>query len=62
MVEQKEYSTGCLSTIEAPKAVTTKELLLMAHVEKAIDEIMQLCDTSHRQLTAASTPPPGYVR
>ena len=61
MVEQKEDSTGCLSTIEAPKAVT-KELLLMAHVEKAIDEIMQLCDTSHRQLTAASTPPPGYVR
>ena len=29
MVEQKEDSAGCLSEIEAPKVVTTKELLLM---------------------------------
>ena len=35
MLEQKEDSTGCLSEIEAPEAVTTKELLLMAHVKKA---------------------------
>ena len=55
MVEQKENSTGCSFEIEAPEAVTTKELLLMAHVEKATDETMRLYGTSHRQLTAAST-------
>ena len=38
------------------EVVTIKELLLVAHVEKATDETMQLCGTSHRQLTTTSTP------
>ena len=45
MVEQKEDSISCLSEIEAPEAVTTKELLLMEHVEKATDEIAWFLDS-----------------
>ena len=46
MVEQKEDSTGCLFEIEALETVTTKELLLMAHVEKATDETAWFLDSA----------------
>ena len=46
MVEQNKDSTGCLSEIEASETVTTKELLLMAHVEKATNETAWLIDSA----------------
>ncbi|KAG7025140.1 Microtubule-associated protein 70-4, partial [Cucurbita argyrosperma subsp. argyrosperma] len=61
MVEQKEDSIGCLSEIEAPEAVTTKESIFIAHLEKATDETIRLCGTSHRQLSATCTPQQNRV-
>ena len=49
MIEQKEESTGCLSEIKAPEAVTTKELLLMAHVEKETEETAWFLDSSYNE-------------
>ena len=46
MIEQNEDSTCCLSEIEASEIVTTKELLLMAHVEKATNETAWLLDSA----------------
>ena len=40
--------------------MTTKDSFI-AHVEKATDQTMRLCGTSHRKLSAASTPQQNRV-